>query len=764
MKRLYIYILLIIFGIQGYAQTQQGYVKTRGRLSSTGQLIPGVRLQGATISVKNGGSYVSANNGAFAFAVPSQSYYLTNVQKKDYQLCDRDVLGKSLKYSSNPLVVVMDTPDQILEDRLESEEKIRATLTTQLNQKKAELKQLKEQQKISQQEYNKLLQELYALQNNNEKLISEMAERYSTLDFEEMDEFQRTVSYLIQNGELTKADSLLRTKDVKKLGDELDQMDVVIQADAEEISKRQTAHEQAVELKSKKLEEFASLCYSNFEICKLQHKNDSAAFWLELRASKDTMNIKWQLEVGEFLQIFVANHNLALQYYERALHNALLLYDLNNEVIATCYNNIATILQYKDDFSGALDFHLKALDIRLSLFSEDHPSVALSFYNLGIVYKEKGDYIKAIENYKKALSIWENIEDYNRYKCAYAYNEIGAILHKQGNDNEAVIFHRRAIEILSSMDKLTDEQQIELAVSYDEIGCVYRELGNNEKGLESHSIALSMLLKIFDECTPHVATVYNNLGNTYDSLGESQKAIEFLRKALDIWSVLLGEEHSYVGICYSNIAWSYRTLGDNKKALECHQKALHIFQRCYEENHPNLANVYNNIGYDYHLLGDIPNALYYNRKALTLYRNTYGENHQYTVNLYEVIGNIFIEASNKNFILDDSQEYFSNLIYLGSTIADSSSPAKKNGMDGDYIILSLENWNLDSSTFLTTSIGELRGKPKTVTVMKDGVISQFHFEDSLGLNITLKCVGKEEKQRIIEAYHKWLKKNKKKKR
>lgn len=157
MKRFLLFLLILVSTINLYSQTQQGYVKTRGRLSSTGQLIPGVRLQGATISVKNGGSYVSANNGAFAFAVPSQSYYLTNVQKKDYQLCDRDVLGKGLRYSSNPLVIVMDTPDRILEDRLESEGKIRATLTAQLNKQKAELNQLKEQQKVSQQEYNKLL-------------------------------------------------------------------------------------------------------------------------------------------------------------------------------------------------------------------------------------------------------------------------------------------------------------------------------------------------------------------------------------------------------------------------------------------------------------------------------------------------------------------------------------------------------------------------------------------------------------------------------
>ena len=56
------------------------------------------------------------------------------------------------------------------------------------------------------------MQQLYDDQQNNDKLIADMAKRYSTLDYDQLDEFYRQVSYFIENGELTRADSLLRTR------------------------------------------------------------------------------------------------------------------------------------------------------------------------------------------------------------------------------------------------------------------------------------------------------------------------------------------------------------------------------------------------------------------------------------------------------------------------------------------------------------------------------------------------------------------------
>lgn len=209
MQRLFLIVCLLASVFAVFAQTQHGYVKTRGRMNANGTVVSGTRLTGATITFKGRGSVTSGTDGVFTFAVPNKTFCIISVQKNGYQLYDNDLLGRNYNCSSNDLLVVMDTPDNVLADRLESEKKIRRTLRRQLQDKEDEIEVLKEQQKITEEQYRKQLQELYAAQENNEKLISEMAERYSTLDFDQMDDFQCRVAAYIQNGELARADSLV---------------------------------------------------------------------------------------------------------------------------------------------------------------------------------------------------------------------------------------------------------------------------------------------------------------------------------------------------------------------------------------------------------------------------------------------------------------------------------------------------------------------------------------------------------------------------
>ena len=52
-------IILLIIASLTNAQTQQGYVKTKGRLGSNGSLVKGTRISGATITVKGQNAVLS---------------------------------------------------------------------------------------------------------------------------------------------------------------------------------------------------------------------------------------------------------------------------------------------------------------------------------------------------------------------------------------------------------------------------------------------------------------------------------------------------------------------------------------------------------------------------------------------------------------------------------------------------------------------------------------------------------------------------------
>ena len=91
------------------AQTQQGFVKTRGRMVN-GQHVRGQGLQGAMVVVQGGNKVVTqSSNGAFSIAVPSKTFLVQSVQKKGYQLVDADATKKPYQLSSNPLYLVMET-------------------------------------------------------------------------------------------------------------------------------------------------------------------------------------------------------------------------------------------------------------------------------------------------------------------------------------------------------------------------------------------------------------------------------------------------------------------------------------------------------------------------------------------------------------------------------------------------------------------------------------------------------------------------------
>ena len=293
-KRVFILLAAMSLSFMATAQTQQGYVKTKGRLANDGSVIAGTRIPNATIKVKDRTPVISQTNGSFSFPIPADKFYLQNVQKQGYVLTDPDVLSKQYSYSSNDLIIVMEDLAQQEADRRAIERKISSKLYAQLLQLGEELDALREQNKITEEKYHELQQQLNKYQDDNEKIIKDMAERYTKMDFDQIDEFNRKVSEYILNGELLKANSMINSKgDIHERIDKLNQQheaNVQVKADLEK----------SESLEQKDREDIANDCYRKFEIFKMQHLNDSAAYYIELRAGLDTTNVDWLAKAGIF--------------------------------------------------------------------------------------------------------------------------------------------------------------------------------------------------------------------------------------------------------------------------------------------------------------------------------------------------------------------------------------------------------------------------------------------------------------------------------
>lgn len=325
MKKILVIISLILVAITLDAQTQSGYVKTKGRLASDGRtVITGKRIPGATVLVKGRTAVLSQPDGTFSFPIPSNSFRLQDVKKQGYVLTDPDILSKPYAYSSNDMIIVMETPEDQLEEQLDAASKIRATLTSELQKKENEIKKLKDEKKISFEKYQELRKELLAAQQGNERLINEMVENYSKIDYDQLDDFSKQVSEFILNGELMKADSLLRTKgSIEDRIKRLEEHRGANRNEREELKKRQEQLAKSEFHEKKETEDIAQDCYFYYTKCRMLQQNDSAAYYLEKRALLDTLSFDYVWQCGTYF-LNERKYEKARYYLELLVRNTSL--------------------------------------------------------------------------------------------------------------------------------------------------------------------------------------------------------------------------------------------------------------------------------------------------------------------------------------------------------------------------------------------------------------------------------------------------------
>jgi len=483
------------------------------------------------------------------------------------------------------------------------------------------------------------------------------------------------------------------------------------------------------------------------------------------------------------------NYAQALEYYNKALELYLSVFGDRHPSVATSYNNIGGVYDSQGNYAKALEYYNKALEIRLSVFGDRHPSVATNYNNIGSVYDSQGNYAKALEYYNKALEIRLSVFGDRHPDIATCYNNIGGIYRV--NYAKALEYYNKALKILLS---IFGDRHPNVATSYNNIAAVYFSQGNYAQALEYYNKALEIYLSVFGDRHPNVATNYNNIGAVYFSHGNYAQALEYYNKALEIYLSIFGDRHPDVARSCYNIGAVYYNKGNYDQALEYYNKALEIYLSIFGDRHSYVAMSYNNIGGVYSDLKNYDQALEYYDKALEIYLSIFGENHLDVFTCYSNIGityymqELYSEAKTnllkaveigKTFLNADDVNIQTLLSFLYRSLIKSSSletneyssftsdkaftamvvsdetPAYQQGMSGEYYLLEFADWKFESPTDLFDKNDELKDKPKDIVVMKDGVITKHHFENKIGIQLGLKFVSKEEKQRITEAYHKW---------
>lgn len=643
MKQITTILICLVLALCAVAQTQQGYVKTRGRLGTDGKVIAGQPLSGVTVQVKGRTAVVSRSNGTFSTVLSTNKFFLQSVKKKGYVLSDPEVLTRQYAYSANPIVIVLETPSQQTEDKLANERKIRRTLQRQLEAKENEIESLKEQNKITQEDYQQRLKRLYAEQQSNERLISQMAERYAQIDYDQLDEFNLRISDCILNGRLTEADSLLRSK-----GD-ISTRIVSLNQHHEANLQAQASLEKSKAMEARDREDIARDCYNFYQKFLVEHLNDSASHYLELRADLDTTNIKWQNEAGTFLEEYLSDYPRALEYYQRGLRQAIVQYGENSEWAATMINNIGYNAAKRGDYDSALEFYQRALAICQQQYGPEDEHVAIAYNNIGGICDVKGKYAQALEAYQKAFDIFLKVKGLDHNNTAKSYQNIGATYYRLGQYDEAL---NHFLQALSIRERILSPDNPSMAISYSNIGLVYQAKEDFDKALEYYQKALQLQEKVLNDAHPDLASTYNKIGTLYNKQGDYEKALEFLTKSLAINLKTLGTNHPSTAMAYNNVGMVYSSMGDHNKALEYLIKGLEIHRQKLGPDHLTTAQDYNNIGLVYDRLGDDVHALEYYQNALSIREQKLGPEHQFTALSYSNIAKIYARINNDEKALE----------------------------------------------------------------------------------------------------------------
>lgn len=612
MKKI-LFVVLVFFAstFTAGAQKQEGYVRTLEKAKRPSQGIEGVSVN--ILEYPN--TLVTKKGGKFSFTLQGKkqgdAFKISRIQKKGYTLVDKHITGRKHSYSATvPIEIVMVSDKQLAADKKMIEDKAYSKAKNTYEKRVADLERQLAEKTIDEQAYYAERERLSDDYDSYTQLISDMAERYAMTDYKGLSDLNRQILECIENAELERADSLINSKgDFDKREQELRAQMEFNQATADLLAQSQ----QDAEFK---LNDLAQDFYNKYTILAANYQNDSAAYYLMRRAALDTTNVKWQNEAGNYIESYLADYELAMNYYQKGLSQAITQFGEHSDWVAWSCTDIGSIYFKQDDYSQAMEYFQKSLAICEDIFGTENPEVAFCYSNIGIVHISQGNYAQALEYHQKALAIYEHTYDTEHPDIAYAYNNISEVYYRQGNYDQALEYCQKALSI---RERFLGAEHPDVAASYDNIGILYSHLGNYDQALEYHQKALTIKERVFGTEHPEAAMTYMNIGGVYSRQRDFAKGIEYFQKSLAIKEQIYGMEHFDVISTIMNIGKNYLEQGDIVHASECCQRVIDIIERIPETENADFAQCYAGIGTIYAQQNDFVHALEYLQKSLSIF-------------------------------------------------------------------------------------------------------------------------------------------------
>ena len=650
MKRLFFLGFFFFSCIVSYAQTQQGYVKTKGRMIS-GKYYEGQRIQDATIQIKDRSAVITKKDGSFSFSVPSRAYSLQKVEKQGYILLDQDVLYRQYTYSSDPLVLVMEDKAQLEADRRALERQIRRVTDAELQRRSAELDSLKEQNRITEEKYRELLSKLNDDYDNNESLIKDMVDHYNRLDFDLLDEFNRRVTDAIINGNLDEADSLIRTKgNIEKRIEHLHNHVETNKRTRDALKRSEIAEELT-------RQDIAQDCYNKYLVFKMRHLNDSAAYYIENRADIDNgKHPEWQNDAGIFIAKYIAEYSKAAMYFNKAIVQGKEQGYIPTVVESFIY--LGMMYYTTNDFEQSEIYIDSALYLVNNYLGELSKENAIISNQLGLLYQEKNQFEDAMRCYEKSIELYQTLYGDDSVESAGTYGNLGALFHTMAQYDKAMEYYKKALSMY--MNDTASDNALEIASITDNIAIIYGDLGDYSNSLLYHKKALEQRLAILGDNHPYVAVSFHNIGSAYGALQSQEDALHYYQKAYELRKKIFGKNNLLVANSYSAMGATYYSMKDLDIAKKMLLESLDIYALFDKLESLDAASIYVILGAICIDDKEYDKALEYTNRLASIYKESYGENHPY----YSLVLSSFADILDAEGYYQEASDYYTKSYML----------------------------------------------------------------------------------------------------
>ena len=604
------------------AQTQQGYVKTKGQLQADGSIKPGVRLENVVIGIGSNGSEVrsvlSRQRGEFTFNVPGTRFYLSKVVKKGYVLADPEARRIAYQPTSLPLIIVMEDSLARQMEMTSAIKKIRRTMTAEFQRREDEIEARLDK---SEQEKQQLLNQLYDQQSNAEKLISEMAERFVGTDYDQVSDLNRRINAFIMEGELLKADSLIATKG------SFEEREREIQAEREAKEHARLAKEAAAKAEadlerdlSFKVNDLADDYYNKYTMYASRLMADSAVYFLSRRVALDDTNMQWLQDAA----VYCHRQKLfpeARTYYDKLLplcqQQAADDPETYEPVLARIQSNIGMLYYELQQYDESERLSVAATTT-LQRLGERDPETYLSDYataanNLANVYFHK-QLLAESENIQLAILAARRQtgnagDEVSQANIAQSLTNLGNLYAKERRFDEAEQLYTEAVAIYEHLaGNDPDTYEPTLASVQNNLGCLYRDMQKTNLS-EQHLLAALAIRNRLAEDNPRIygtelAMTMDNLGSVYAIMKQYDKCEKLLSAALDLsrhFATLNPQAYTHlVASTEHNLAMLYRMTNRLDESRQMFLAALTTRQQLAAEQpmvyNADLAGTYTELG------------------------------------------------------------------------------------------------------------------------------------------------------------------------